>query len=202
MKKILLALTLVMGIHQSYAQIGDKLVPHMGFMYQTVVLQDTFAAGSEFNISYYTFNLGTYYTLAHLNDVASVGVDGSVNFGFNFVNTFTGGTRINIFTQVPIWLMGRLGANSTSFNQQKIGLGAGIGGHYTFYSDKINQEKASFINPAAMAEVTILSRSGTLTVRGHMALARSESALKSTVSGNEVDRLRFGTWGIGLIYGF
>ena len=190
-----------MGIHQSHAQIGDKLVPHMGFMYQMVVLQDTFASASEANIFYYAFNLGTYYTLAHLNDVASVGVDGSVNFGFNFVNTFNG-TRINIFTQVPVWLMGRVGANSTSFNQQKIGLGAGIGGHYTFYSEKFNQQKAGFINPAAMAEATILSRSGTLTVRGHMALSRTESALKSTVSGTEINRLRFGTWGIGLIYGF
>lgn len=201
MKKILLACIITLGLQQSYAQIGDKLVPHMGFMYQTVVLQDTFASASEFNIFYYTFHLGTYYTIAHANDIASVGVDGSVNFGFNFVNTFSG-TRINLFTQVPIWLMGRVGANSTSYNQQKIGLGAGIGGHYTFYSDKLRQEKASFINPAAMAEVTILSRSGTLTVRGHMALSRAESALKSTVSGNEINRLRFGTWGIGLIYGF
>lgn len=201
MKKILLACLIGLGFSQSQAQIGDKLVPHMGFMYQLVTLQDTFASAAESNLFYYTFNLGTYYTIAHANDIASVGVDASVNFGFNFVNTFSG-TRINIFTQTPVFLMGRVGALSTAYNQQKVGFGAGIGGHFTYFSDKANQIKSDFINPAAMAEVTILSRSGTLTVRGQMALFKTEDVLKSTETKQEISTLNFGTWGIGLIYGF
>ena len=204
MKKILLAIMILLGIQQSYAQIGDKLIPHMGFLYQWVAIEDnSFAPPFERSPAFYAFNLGTYYQIAHTNDIASVGVDGSINFGFSFVNDFsTGSTRVNIFSQFPFFLMGRLGANSTAYNQQKFGLGLGIGGHYTLYSNKGFAEKSNFINPAAIAEITILSRTGTLTVRGTMSLSQTESMLINTETKADIGLRDFGSFGVGLIYGF
>lgn len=186
------------------AQIVDKLVPHTGFMYEIITLQDPRSTnGQSFNFSYYTLNLGTYYSLAHKNDVVSVGVDASLNFGINFPFTSQSGTQVTIVTQVPVFAMARVGALSTTYNQQPLGLGVGIGGVYTYFNDVAdyvtgNKIRSNFVVPAAVAEATLRSRGSTITVRGHMSLAPVSSLLKGD---NRPDlEYNMGNWGIGLIY--
>lgn len=185
------------------AQITDKLVPHTGFMYEIVTLEDPRNLGGQtFNFAYYTFSLGTYYELAHKNDVVSVGVDGSVNFGINFPLTGRG-TVVTVTTQTPVFAMARVGALSTKYNQQPLGFGVGIGGVYTFFNDVIdfntgNKIRASYVVPAAVAEVTLKTRGNTITVRGHYQLARTNAVLRGD---NRPDLdYNMGNWGIGLIY--
>lgn len=186
------------------AQITDKLVPHTGFMYEIITLQDPRNTGtSAVNFSYYTINLGTYYALAHRNDVVSVGFDAGVNFGINFPFTSQRGTVVTVVTQVPVFAMARVGALSTTYNQQPLGFGVGIGGVYTFFNDVAdyntgNKIRASYVVPAAVAELTLKTRGNTITVRGHFSLNQVNALLKGD---NRPDLdYNMGNFGFGLIY--
>ncbi|MEL6675899.1 MAG: hypothetical protein AAFR61_27070 [Bacteroidota bacterium] len=202
----LLSLLLISGVFftQARAQIGDKLIPHMGFVYEIATFSETGTNPQSDRTAFYTFNLGTYYSFFHKNDIVSVGIDPSVHFGFNVV----GNGYINYMLQVPVFAMARVGANSTIYNQQKIGAGVGVGGIFTNLSEKISPDlrrSSRYINPAVVAEVTIMSRSGTLTVRGHYAIAEAlADQIYKDNDGNITNRLErsFGGFGAGLIYGF
>ncbi len=206
MKKaaIFFAFVWTLAMAPAYGQIIDKFVPHSGFMYEIVTLQDPRSvSGETFSFAYYTLNLGTYYSLAHKNDIVSVGVDASVNFGINFPFTANRGTVVTLITQVPVFAMARLGALSTSYNQQPVGMGVGIGGVYTYFSDVAdyvsgNKIRASYVVPAAMVEATLRSRGSTLTIRGHFSLAPTNALLK----GDNRPELEYnmGNFGLGLIY--
>ena len=206
MKKaaILFAFVWTLAAVPAHGQIIDKFVPHSGFMYEIVTLQDPRSVNGEtFSFAYYTLNLGTYYSLAHKNDIVSVGVDASVNFGINFPFTANRGTVVTLITQVPVFAMARIGALSTSYNQQPLGFGVGIGGVYTYFNDVAdyvsgNKIRASYVVPAAMAEATLRSRGSTLTIRGHFSLQPTNALLKGD-NRPELD-YNMGNFGIGLIY--
>ncbi len=200
---VLGCLILIMGnVQQASAQLSDKFIPHMGFFYQIINFRDDLNARDK-SEAFYAFSLGTYYTFMHKNDVLSLGLDPSVNFGFNPNRSTTGETGISFLVQAPVFLMGRLGANSTSYNQQKFGIGAGIGGVYSFYREGISKLNAGFFNPSAVVEGTILSGGGTLTFRVHFSLFDPSTTL-STESGTAQDREfnEVNTLGLGIIYGF
>lgn len=211
MKKIigLAGVLLLMAHTASQAQISDKLVPHLGFSYEVLNLENAEPnssgfVNSDFSRVLYAFNIGTYYTLYHQNDRMSVGVDPSLNFGFNFISSFNE-TRVNLLVQLPVYLMGRVGANSTKYNQQKIGVGAGIGGMYTFFRDGGSDRNLNGFVPNAVFEGTLLSRGGTLTIRGHLALFKPDVTFQAgndNPGSTDVVFNDFGTWGVGLIYGF
>lgn len=204
MKNILAVLLCVAGLclQQAQAQLSDKLVPHLGFMYEIVNLRNS-SQRSDISRPSYTFSIGTYYVLAHQNDVLSLGLDPSFNLGFNFVQNIQGSeTGINLLLQAPVFLMGRLGALSTKYNQQKFGIGAGIGGSYIFLSEGIADRRLFDFAPGVVVEVTFISRGGPMTVRGHFPLGSTEATFKDT-SGNSDWLFRdFTNWGVGLIYGF
>lgn len=200
---LLIAILLLIP-NMAKAQITDKLVPHTGFMYEIITLQDPRNTGtSAVNFSYYTINLGTYYAMAHKNDIVSVGFDAGVNFGINFPFTSQRGTVVTLVTQVPVFAMARVGALSTTYNQQPLGLGVGIGGVYTFFNDVAdyntgNKIRASYVVPAAVAELTLKTRGNTITVRGHFSLNQVNAILKGD---NRPDLdYNMGNFGFGLIY--
>ncbi len=207
MKNILAVLLCVAGLclQQAQAQLSDKLVPHLGFMYEVIDLKQPQNPGVA-NLSrfFYTFSVGTYYVFAHQNDVLSFGLDPSLNLGFNFEQNFQGTeTGINLVVQAPIFLMGRLGALATKYNQQKFGIGAGIGGNYIFFSEGIRDRRFTGFAPSAVVEATILSRGGPLTVRGHFTIANPSATYQSTGStGRDEEFNSLSAWGVGLIYGF
>lgn len=190
----------------SHAQLSDKLVPRMGFMYEFVTFQLPTVA--EPNVrDFYNFHLGTFVALAHKNDIVSVGVDPSIHFGFNLFNTGNS-VAFDYNVQTPVLAMGRLGAGATPYNQQRFGVGLGIGGQYTFFNRtliNLNKIKAGFFNPIIAGEISFVSRSGPITIRGVFSIADATGALKNTnINGatSTTENTKFGNWGIGLLYGF
>jgi len=204
MRKIILGLLILLGLGATEleAQIADKLLPYSGLNYQFVRQFDLLGSGQEFQNSYYTFGLGTYYAAIHRNDVVSAGLDAGVNFGFSFPRTATG-TRATIFTQVPVLLMGRVGAGATKYNEQGIGFGAGIGGTFTYFNNFDSRSvkyRTSFVNPAVAAQVMLRNRGGVLMIRGTFSLAQVESDFNF----DDGTTFRFGlsSWGIGILTSF
>lgn len=214
-KYVLYFLLFLSGISQLSAQ-ADRFIPKMGFMYEffTLMPEDTTYqqiiansqnGSSQIFVPYYTFMVGTYYMLAHKNDVVSVGVDGAIQGGINF----TGG-GISYQAQVPLFLMGRLGAGATSYNQQKIGLGLGLGAQTSYLNEKrpfvYNSEgpkKIFGFIPSAIIEATIQQGGGHLTGRIHFPLMmqRTKIAQLNNPIANS-DYWKVGNFGFGLIYGF
>lgn len=209
---IIMSLFLGLGINTVQAQFADRLVPHMGFMYEIATIDQ--GNGPETLTAFYNFHIGTYYTIAHYNDIFSVGIDPSLQFGLNFVPVFNGNsqfTRVNYVIQAPVFLMGKIGATATAYNQQKVGIAAGIGGNFTYFSqqilDNINLRRStSYINPSVVVEATIVQRGNPLTGRFHFALARTNSELNfkdvNTKDIVSTITLPMGNFGLGLIYGF
>lgn len=208
MKKQLLILSFltVTSFQLIHAQISDRLVPHLGYIFTQVNMEgvDEVENGSA-SYAFNTIGIGSYVVLKHHNDFLSVGVDPSLQFGLNFSNQ----GRLNWFAQVPVFLMGRIGATATPYNTQKLGLGAGIGviNSYMNYEEVrgLLETKQFFVNPAAMVEATVLMRGSTLTGRVMFSIS------PSTHEGDLFDpngfflqdrQAKFGTFGLGLIYGF
>ena len=208
MKKpaLILVLLTITALQGAYAQFADRLVPHVGYIYSFVNMEglDEVENGSA-SYAFNTIGIGSYIVLKHHNDFLSVGLDPSVQVGLNFSNQ----GRLNWFGQMPVFLMGRIGAASTKYNTQKIGLGAGIGaiGSYMNYVEvpDLLETKEFFVNPAAVVEGTIHMRGSTLTGRVLFSLAPSKQVGDLfTPNGSFLPNreANFGTLGVGLIYGF
>ena len=135
MRKISFALTILIafGFSALQAQISDKIVPHMGFMLE---YPQGVVSGTESGVSlpsYYSFNLGAYMALAQKNDIISVGPQTSLQLGGNLI-PLTNRLRFAYHFQVPVYAMVRVGANSTPYNQQAVGLAVGLGGSFNALS--------------------------------------------------------------------
>ncbi|MCB0837172.1 MAG: hypothetical protein KDE26_22900 [Bacteroidetes bacterium] len=215
MRKILIILAILIGLGstKSYAQLADKLVPHMGFMWEFATIKDVPTSSPQIFNSFYNFHLGTYYTLMHHNDIFSLGVDASAQFGLNF-QQYVNASRTQVFTrvdymaQLPVFVMGKVGATATPYNQQKIGIAGGIGGNYNYlsYNNNFNQKsKSSYFVPSFVVEGTLLSRGNPLTVRFHYGLAHPETNQKTTARDGSfppvTNRFLLGNFGIGILYG-
>lgn len=207
--RILILAVLTTGSLSLRAQFTDKLVPHFGFMWEFATAEEAPEQTVVFE-DFYNFNIGSYIALWHRNDVVSVGIDPSVQMGLNFilVPTSTGGARarINYTVQTPVFAMMRIGALATKYNEQGVGIGLGVGGNYTYFNQQIgiNQRRmAGFVNPSAVAELTIRTRGNPLTGRLHFALDKTNSLLKINTNG-VISEIQFpmGNFGFGLLYGF
>ncbi|MDX2250575.1 MAG: hypothetical protein SF052_27585 [Bacteroidia bacterium] len=212
---VLISSIIGLGISPLQAQLTDKLVPHMGFMWEFATLEETPGGPTSTLSSFYNFHIGTYYAIAHYNDIFSFGVDPSIQVGLNFVPVSNGSaiyTRVNYVIQAPVYLMARVGANSTPYNQQAIGFATGIGASYTFLSQQTGdislrrKTRNGYTNPSVVAELTILSRGNPLTGRFHFSpfKVNSDLVFKNVDTKEVVSSFTFpmGNWGIGLIYGF
>ena len=196
MKKIsILALVLLLTGPMAFSQI-DKLMPHFGFMYEMITYKRSNAATADRPpIPYYGLNVGANYVLMHSNDQFSLGVDPNINFAI-FPTNYGG---LGLLAQAPVFLLGRVGANSTSYNQQKVGLGAGIGLNYTYVrldppSGSVGLNH-SYVAPAALVELNLNLRSATYILRGHWNLTPTTL----DYAGEDYD---FGNFGFGIVYGF
>lgn len=191
------------------AQLKGRLVNHTGFIYE-FTRADPLPPNIIANIyDFYTLQIGTYYSLFHTeNDVASIGIDPSLHFGFNFFNTGTN-VALDLTTQIPVLLLGRYGAFSSPFNTQRFGLGAGIGMKYTYFSKSVGvnqfsgevvKEKAGFFSPVAAAEITFPFQGQMISLRGIFSIATVVNTLSSDLAGSI--QTEFDTFGIGILYGF
>ncbi len=216
MKKYSFLLVLLIGLLGEASGQTDRFIPKMGFMYEffTLMPEDTTYqqiiansnnGSSQIFVPYYTFMVGSYYMLAHKNDVVSVGVDGALQGGINFR-----GGGISYQLQVPLFVMGRLGSGATSYNQQKIGIGLGVGTQMSYlnekrpfvYSTESPKKIFGFI-PSGIIEATIQQGGGHLTGRVHFPLIPQKTKiaqLNNPVANS--DYWKLGNFGFGLIYGF
>jgi len=197
------------------AQISDKLIPHFGFMYEYNTASYTTSNGEErreFLRNYYVINVGAYYLLTQKNDIFSVGVEPNLQLGVSPV-PISGRLRLGYVVQTPVYAMARVGAGSTPYNQQRVGLGVGIGGSFTTFSyfgaigQSIVNERGNFIAPGAVVEVTINSRGNPLVLRAHASLNQSDLNISRYdengdlfVSQSPFDRA--GYVGFGIVYTF
>ncbi|MCI4669081.1 MAG: hypothetical protein MRZ79_13180 [Bacteroidia bacterium] len=233
MKKIGISFLLLFGLlgQQLMAQLEeqkfsllDRVVPHVGFVqmipFQTVddalgpeTIRDIFA--NRGTVIFTNFHVGAYTTIFHHKDVVSVGIDNSVQIGIspNFQSPALP-TAYNI--QVPIFIMGRLGAGSTPYNQQQIGISAGIGGsinHMKFTMFRPNDNTAiddaavvrttTFVTPSAVLELSYRNLIGRL----HLGLAPVNTRVTDEFIGVspaliEENQAVHGIFGYGLIYHF
>lgn len=200
---MLMALGFMGIVSTADAQLTENLQPHFGFMYvsNTLVGQGT-ATGLELNLPFNSVHVGAYYALAQANDFMSVGIDPSLNLGLNF-----GGNRINWMAQAPVFLMGRIGANATRYNTQKVGFGAGIGASITYLNYAVGEfdTRGAFVNPSAVIEGTLNTRSGPITGRLQLGMESGTYTNDIIAPGGfllEDQSVRFGTFSLGIIYGF
>lgn len=200
MKKniIIISILVLASVSQLSAQMTDRLVPHFGYMFSQINMENSDRT-QRFNVPFNAVSIGTYYTLKQAKDIVSLGIDPSLNIGLNFSSA----GRLNWFTQLPVFFMGRLGAASTSYNTQKIGIGAGIGfiGSYMSFREPraLIEVKELYFNPAAVVEGTINSRGSYITGRIQFSLADAKGngdlfAVDGTFFTNLLS--------LGIIYGF
>ena len=154
--------------------------------------------------AFYGIYFGGTYLLAHSNDKVSLGVNAGTNISFS-IGSARGGSFV---AQVPVYLVGRVGARCTKYNEQRFGLGAGIGVNYTYlnfpyqtssgYVDKVN---TGFVAPAAMGEVSFNQGSNlAFTLRFHYNLMPMEGKLSTNSTTSE--KVTFSNFGLSLLYEF
>ncbi len=144
-------------------------------------------------LSFTCFNLGGHYQIVHARDRAALTVNPNALVGF-ILSNFSGA----ITFELPVFLMGRIGANCTRFNENRFGVGLGIGPKYTYVGVRINDfsVRQGFVAPAAALEVNFGTRSGgVFTVRVHTNLGLTDTEFNT-------DRSRSTNYGLGFVYFF
>lgn len=194
LKRLFLCLTCsIVFLVDGKAQM-DKIMPYGGFTYQFI----SFRAKTSPDVDifpFYGLSAGFNYVLMHSNDMVSLSASPNLNFSFSFSSFF--GT--SLLVQTPIFLVARLGAGSTSYNESKFGIGAGVGANYSYVflqNGGFQEIKQGFVNPSAMVEVNLQSRVSDYTIRFNWSLARPTHEL---VPGYEAET---GSTGISIIYSF
>jgi hypothetical protein len=187
------------------AQFAERAKWYAGLTYKQVGLTPV---GSNNALEYYFYGVtaGMNYVLLHSNDVVSLGLNPNAIFSIQFNRN----AQASILASTPVFLLARLGANATPFNEQKFGIGAGVGLNYSYlsqssqvvdvnqnvYTMKINQ---GFINPSAVVELGINARNWNYIFRLHWSLYKPTHDVRI---GLDKYDLRFGTGGLGFLYSF
>ena len=180
----------------------DKLLPHFGFMFQLYFI-DTVSFENPIPAlprpGFYSIGVGTYYAIGHKNDVVSYGLDLNLHAGMNISEI----RKIDFVIQTPIFLMGRVGAGSTSYNQQRMGLGVGVGATYSFfsYSDRFtSQFRRHIVNPSVLVEGSFNSSGGPIIGRIMFSALPHKQMIDNPPS--PAFQAKFGFLSFGLVYGF
>lgn len=204
-RKIIFAtLGILLFANSGKAQLADKATFHGGLTYQFISMTPQ-GSPSPWRIPFYGLSLGMNYTLLHSNDQVSLGINPNMNFSFVFSSTF--GT--SLLAQAPVFLLARLGAGCTPYNEQKVGIGAGIGANYSFMLHRQNfvdqsgnfysvQLKEGWVNPSAVVELAIRSRFSSYLFRFNWSLLRPTRELE------DINNLpaSFGAAGLSIVYTF
>lgn len=181
------------------AQIGDRLQFHLGGSYDFLRIQGS--PGTLFT-NYFTITGGGHLNLWHSNDQLSLSVNPNASLGLAF-NNYTG---FSVFTQIPTLVMLRIGAACTKYNEQKFGVGAGLGLAYTYVQEKsflvgntFYTLENSLINPVAAAQLTFQNDARILTIRAYSSLLSYAAPFIDTY-GNE--QFKYDGYGLAILYNF
>lgn len=140
-------------------------------------LQVSGATGGQFfnpDPLLYGINGGMNYVLTQSNDIFSLSLDVNVGFSFSY-NNFLGST---VLLQFPGYLMAKVGATATKYNESLFGFGLGLGGKpmyvnipYEGFGFQIYKLKQWLVLPTACAQLSLNTNSSTYTLRGHVSLS-------------------------------
>jgi hypothetical protein len=185
------------------AQLRDKATFHGGFSFQFARINPQ-ATPTNWTYPFYGLSLGMNYVLLQSNDQVSLGINPNANFAFSFSSLF--GTRL--FVQTPAFLLARLGAGSTPYNEQKFGIGAGVGAVYNYMNTTdsyaggggayIAQIKQGWVNPSAVVELALNTRFSNYLFRFNWSLLSPTHVMEEhgDLPG------RFGALGLSILYTF
>lgn len=194
--KILLpCLFLTASLGMGMAQLAEKATLFGGITYQFVGLTDV---TSNTTTAFYSYGLGLGmdFVLAHSNDVVSIGVNPNANLCFQ-LNSFTG---FSFLGAVPVYMLARVGAGATPFNEQRFGIGAGIGGSASYFTTTYGP-RAFFMNPGAVVELNLNLRSSSYLFRFNWSLLRPTQELDINRSGTPYP-YRIGLTGLSIMSTF
>lgn len=196
LRNILLpSLLLTMSFTLGRAQFAEKATLFGGITYQFVGITDVSSSNS---VAYYSYGLGLGmdYVLAHSNDVVSIGVNPNAHLCFQLSN-FNG---LSFLGSVPLYLLARVGAGATPFNEQKVGIGAGIGGTASYFTNTYGP-RTFFMNPSAIVELNLNLRSSSYLFRLNWSLLRPTQELDINRSGTPYP-YRIGLAGLSIMSTF
>ncbi len=197
----LLTLVVLGTVQPTFAQIKDKATFWGGFTYNVVTLQPQ-GSTARTNLFYYGLNAGMDYVLLHSNDVVSLGINPNATVCVQF----DGYNGLGFLGQAPVYLLARAGAGATPYNEQKFGIGAGIGVNNSYLSQNLSDNSGArvrisqvFFNPSALAEISINARNWNYIFRLNWSLYKPTYDIRVGV-----DRFPFqyGTAGFGILYNF
>lgn len=192
-----LFLLLVLASSQVFGQLSSKAVFFGGPTYQFASLTQVGSPAPTYS-PHYGLGFGMDYILMHSNDQASIGINPNANICFSFSNLY----GFDFFTSMPVYMLARLGAGSTPYNEQKIGIGGGIGGSFSYLATPVSSGdmlKTSFINPGALAELQFRYRGGNIVLRFNWSLAKSTQNIEL---GNNSFAFRMGVSALSIFYNF
>ena len=190
----------------SQAQLADKATFFGGFNYQFVSITPQGSPSTD-RLPFYGLGLGMDYVLLHSNDQFSLGVNPNANFSFVFSSAF----GVSILANAPVYMLARYGANSTPYNEQKFGIGAGVGLGYSYmflqqpFIDQFGNRanftlKQGWINPTAIVEINLKTRFSDYIFRFNWSLAQPSHDIED-INGVGFP-YRFGIAGLSIFYSF
>jgi hypothetical protein len=190
--------TLIGTISFVNGQIGDKLQYHMGGSYDFLRIQGS----TPLYANYFTLSGGAHYVFWHSNDQISLSANPNASLGVSFNNI----TGFSVFAQMPAFLMLRMGAACTKYNEQKFGVGAGVGGAFAYIKERAFVVGNSFqtletniVNPVGAVQLTFQNDFRTLTLRGYGSLLPYATTFLQPY-GNE--KFNYDQFGFAILYNF
>jgi hypothetical protein len=157
--------------------------------------------------AYNSIQLDGYYAAFHKNDVASIGLNSGLGFSIR-----PNGIKPDMMLQVPLRVGARLGAMSTKYNSQPVGLGVSGGLLYQYVQSSFSvaggalyRNSMSYVAPDVSADIAINFRNTSLIGRVHFSPVSIPTSLKIVEAARpnsaKVD-VRAQNIGFGLMYAF
>ncbi len=191
---ILFALLMVLAI-PGQSQFAEKATFHGGITYQFIGLTQVGSPTPNGIYSLYGLGVGMNYVLAHSNDVVSLGINPNANLCFQ-LSSYTG---LSFLGSTPTYMLARLGAGATPFNEQKFGIGAGIGGSASYFTTTAGP-RMFFLNPGAVAELSLRMRGSSYLFRFNWSLMRQTKEIN--FGNGATGDYSIGLTGISIFYNF
>ncbi|MCS6895192.1 MAG: hypothetical protein NZZ60_03455 [Bacteroidia bacterium] len=154
---------------------------------------------------FWGLTLGTNYTYFRTeNEVFAAGPGAQITGSLQFL----GNVGTNWMLQVPVYGYARLGAGATSFNVQRLGIGAGAGLQLTTFQiayssisgNSVGKLRQTFVNPMVFLDLTFnFRRTNPTTIRVNFDVLSSRRNTEIMGSIDPVP-LEFRTLGLSILY--
>jgi hypothetical protein len=195
---------------------SDKMLFRFGYTYEIYNASSSQGfASNTFGRGYSSVQVDAYRVLWQKNDLVSAGVSPGFGLSVRPINTQDRGIKTDFLIQVPVLMGLRLGARSTTYNQQKIGVGVGLGVLYTYatYTQGYNGTSSTdtrtlnYVAPQVQGELTLNMRSSVITGRIHLSPLNLTNSVhvKNNVNNNFANESLPSlttNMGVGIAYGF